>query len=80
MKQAVSLSFSWSLSEIMPSMTVEPWRKIRDTNHIEQNATGFGLRGMQERAVSSGGLLHITSQPGAGCQVLLILPLPQITV
>jgi signal transduction histidine kinase len=57
--------------------------KIEDNGvgfHIEQNATGFGLRGMQERALSLGGQLHITSQPGAGCQVLLILPLPQITV
>jgi signal transduction histidine kinase len=57
--------------------------KIEDNGvgfYVEQNATGFGLRGMQERAVSLGGQLQITSQPGAGCQVLLTLPLPQVTV
>jgi signal transduction histidine kinase len=57
--------------------------KIEDNGvgfHVEQNATGFGLRGMQERVVSLGGQLQITSQPEAGCQVLLTLPLPQITV
>jgi signal transduction histidine kinase len=53
--------------------------KIEDNGigfHVEQNATGFGLRGMQERAVSLGGQLQIISQPEAGCQVLLTLPLP----
>jgi signal transduction histidine kinase len=57
--------------------------KIEDNGvgfHVEQNATGFGLRGMQERAVSLGGQLHIISQPAAGCQVLLTLPLPYVTV
>jgi signal transduction histidine kinase len=57
--------------------------KIEDNGigfHVEQNATGFGLRGMQERAVSLGGQLQITSQPEAGCQVLLTLPLPQVTL
>jgi signal transduction histidine kinase len=57
--------------------------KIEDNGvgfYVEQNATGFGLRGMQERAVSLGGQLQIISQPEAGCQVLLTLPLPQLTV
>jgi signal transduction histidine kinase len=57
--------------------------KIEDNGvgfHIEQNATGFGLRGMQERAVSLGGQLQVISQPAAGCQVWLTLPLPQVTV
>ncbi|GAP94289.1 sensor histidine kinase [Leptolyngbya sp. NIES-2104] len=44
---------------------------------IEQNATGFGLRGMQERAESLGGILQIVTQPGAGCKVCAVFPLPE---
>jgi signal transduction histidine kinase len=44
---------------------------------IEQNTTGFGLRGMQERAESLGGTFHIVTQPGAGCKVCAVFPLPE---
>lgn len=47
---------------------------------IEQNATGFGLRGMQERAESLGGTLSIVTAPGAGCKVCASFPLPQVTL
>lgn len=40
-----------------------------------QNTTGFGLKGMRERAVSLGGTLQIRSQPGQGCQIQAIVPL-----
>ncbi|KAM3110462.1 sensor histidine kinase [Phormidesmis sp. 146-33] len=45
---------------------------------VEQNATGFGLRGMQERAESLGGTFQIISAPGAGCKVCVTIPLPQV--
>lgn len=39
----------------------------------QQNQTGFGLQGMQERAESLGGQLHILAQ--SGCRVTVLLPL-----
>ncbi len=45
----------------------------------QQNTTGFGLRGMQERAVAVGGKLHVESQLGHGCCISISLPnLPQL--
>ncbi len=41
----------------------------------EQTPTGFGLQGMQERAVTLGGRLDICSAPGQGCQITAQFPL-----
>jgi len=41
-----------------------------------KNTTGFGLRGMRERATALGGTYQIWSAPGAGCRISVILPLP----
>ena len=41
-----------------------------------KNTTGFGLRGMKERAIALGGTCQIWSAPGAGCRISVILPLP----
>ena len=43
-----------------------------------RNTTGFGLRGMQERAVALGGKFHVESQPGHGCCILISLPQLQL--
>lgn len=40
----------------------------------QQNTTGFGLQGMQERAVALGGKLHVESQPDRGCCISISLP------
>jgi len=48
--------------------------------HVEQNVTGFGLRGMQERTASLGGKFQIISQPEQGCQTLVMFPLPQVHI
>ena len=42
-----------------------------------KNTTGFGLRGMKERAIALGGTCQIWSSPGSGCRISVILPLPQ---
>ena len=42
-----------------------------------KNTTGFGLRGMKERAIALGGTCQIWSSPGAGCRISVILPLPK---
>ena len=42
-----------------------------------KNTTGFGLRGMKERAIALGGTGQIWSSPGAGCRISVILPLPK---
>lgn len=57
--------------------------KIEDNGggfQIEQNATGFGLRGMQERTESLGGTFQLISSPGAGCKVCALFPLPQVVL
>ncbi len=46
--------------------------------HPEQNPTGFGLQGMQERAATLGGQLKIHSAPGQGCQITARFPLPPV--
>lgn len=43
-----------------------------------ENTTGFGLRGMRERAVALAGQFSLASQPGAGCQTVVYIPLPTI--
>jgi signal transduction histidine kinase len=40
-----------------------------------QNTTGFGLQGMQERAISIDALFTIDSSPNQGCKIKLLLPL-----
>ncbi len=39
-------------------------------------ATAYGVMGMRERARHLGGHITLTSAPGAGCRVLLRIPLP----
>lgn len=40
-----------------------------------QNTTGFGLQGMQERALAVGGTLEILTSPGLGCRIIFRCPL-----
>lgn len=42
-----------------------------------QNTTGFGLQGMQERAIALGGQLQVHSQFGKGCTIVVTLPVLQ---
>lgn len=46
--------------------------------HPEENTTGFGLKGMQERTVALGGQFKITSEPGTGCRITAYIPLPTL--
>jgi signal transduction histidine kinase len=43
-----------------------------------QNTTGFGLQGMQERAIALGGQLNIQSELGKGCCIAFYLPLAKM--
>jgi signal transduction histidine kinase len=42
---------------------------------VDENPSGFGLQGMQERVSALGGQLEITSKPGAGCLIKASLPI-----
>ncbi|MEO0948709.1 MAG: sensor histidine kinase [Cyanobacteria bacterium J06641_5] len=42
---------------------------------LSQNMTGFGLQGMQERALALDGKLEIVTAPGQGCCIEVILPI-----
>ena len=44
---------------------------------LTQNATGFGLQGMQERALALMGQLDIITAPNQGCRVMVTLPLTE---
>jgi signal transduction histidine kinase len=39
-------------------------------------ASGFGLRGLQERAAQLGGSLCVEARPTGGAQISISLPLP----
>jgi signal transduction histidine kinase len=41
-----------------------------------KNTSGFGLRGIRERALALEGTCQIWSAPAAGCRISVILPLP----
>jgi signal transduction histidine kinase len=43
---------------------------------IRKEQSGFGLRGMRERAAQLGGELHVEPRKGGGTQISLRLPLP----
>jgi len=43
--------------------------------HPQENTTGFGIQGMQERVEVLGGHLELTSQLGKGCKIQFIIPL-----
>jgi signal transduction histidine kinase len=44
----------------------------------DQNTTGFGLRGMRERAIALGGQFTLVSQPGSGCQLTASIPISSL--
>lgn len=43
-----------------------------------KNTTGFGLRGMKERAMALGGTFQVWSASGSGCHIDVVLPLPKL--
>ena len=49
-----------------------------DQNHI--NATGFGLRGMQERVAALNGTFELQTEPGRGCRIQIDVSLQEVTV
>jgi signal transduction histidine kinase len=46
--------------------------------NCHQETTGFGLQGMQERVAALDGEFHLTTAPGAGCQIKVELPLLKV--
>ena len=46
--------------------------------NLDQETSGFGLQSMQERADALDGDLQIITKPGAGCQIIVELPLPEV--
>lgn len=51
--------------------------KIEDNGRgfdLESNKTGFGLRGMEERAIALGGKYLVVSAIGKGCQIIVSIP------
>ncbi|NEQ24262.1 MAG: sensor histidine kinase [Microcoleus sp. SIO2G3] len=46
----------------------------------ERNTTGFGLQGMRERTAVLGGQFFLASQPGQGCRITVLIPLPRLAL
>lgn len=46
----------------------------------EGNTTGFGLQGMRERTAALGGQFFLASQPGQGCRITVLIPLPRLVL
>ncbi|AFY79142.1 signal transduction histidine kinase [Pleurocapsa sp. PCC 7327] len=46
--------------------------------NCNQQTSGFGLQGMQERVAALNGNFRLTSQPGAGCQIEIEIPLSEV--
>ncbi len=46
--------------------------------NLQQQTTGFGLKGMQERVTALNGELHLTTSPGAGCRIQVQFPLSEV--
>ncbi|MEL6930039.1 MAG: sensor histidine kinase, partial [Cyanobacteria bacterium J06600_6] len=40
----------------------------------QENTTGFGLKGMYERAIALGGKFNLVSMPKRGCQIIATIP------
>jgi signal transduction histidine kinase len=74
--EATQVTIKLEIQENANSMTPNLFVQIEDNGkgfNPQQNQSGFGLQGMQERAESLGGQLHIMAQPG--CRVTVLLPL-----
>ncbi len=57
-------------------VTVSVWDNGKGFDqHLESTFTGLGLKGIQERAHTLGGLCEIKSQPGEGTAVIIIIPI-----
>jgi signal transduction histidine kinase len=41
----------------------------------QENTTGFGIQGMQERTTALGGKFNLIAKPDTGCQIIAIIPL-----
>ena len=46
---------------------------------LNQNKTGYGLQGMQERVNAVKGCLQIQTSPEAGCRIVVEIPLSKVT-
>jgi signal transduction histidine kinase len=46
---------------------------------LNQNNTGFGLQGMEERVNAVKGCLQIQTSPGTGCRIVVKIPLSRVT-
>ncbi len=65
----------------LQQMTDRIYLRIRDNGcgfQPQIKPGGFGLHGMQERIMALQGSFRIESQPGAGCSILVELPLQEV--
>jgi signal transduction histidine kinase len=73
---------AWQVPSRDGSPESDLYLSVRDNGKgfkVDQNTTGFGLRGMRERALALGGRFEVTSEPGKGCHLEVHVPLSRLT-
>jgi signal transduction histidine kinase len=70
------LSLDWSAAALSLSVA-DSGRSCRPEQAAGQSHDGFGLFSIRERFRDLGGSVEIVSTPGAGCRVLVTVPLPR---
>jgi signal transduction histidine kinase len=68
------------LAATKPDLVEQLQVRVKDNGRgfdPQQNTTGFGLQGMQERTLALGGEFRLLAQPGQGCEIQVSIPLAQ---
>jgi signal transduction histidine kinase len=74
--RAASVEITLSYMEDLVALDVQDDGEGFDPNGVAEGADGgFGLRAMRERVEAIGGSLLVESEPGAGCTLVVELPL-----
>lgn len=71
--QATQVSIQLSTTANDVTLVIEDNGRGFDLN--QQNISGFGLQGMQERVAAFDGVLQLETKPGSGCQITIRIPL-----
>lgn len=77
-KHAQATQLSVQLATKPPAKPTNLYVQVLDNGKgfdPSKNTTGFGLRGMKERAIALNGTCQIWSSPGTGCRISVVLPL-----
>lgn len=70
--QATQVNIQLSTTATDMNLVIEDNGRGFDAN---QQSNGFGLQGMRERVAALSGTLHLETEPGSGCRIIIKIPL-----